>query len=144
MVLEAYRTIEQVLQAYVVTHRELSALVGNRFFPMIVPQNVEIPYGRYQRISSPRISSHSGPSCLASPRFQVDWIGGAFAQGLMGYGAAAELAQIFRFALQDFRGTLLTIRVDRIEFADERDFFDDDTKLVGRSQDLIIWHAEES
>ena len=142
MALAPNSTIEQVFRSFVLEDAGLSALIGDRFYPNVVPQNPTTPYGRFKRVSSPRASSHSGPSGLAHPRFQVDWVGGAEKQGLTGYGAAAEVARAARLALQDFRGLMVTIRVGRVEIVDERDFFDEQLKLVGRSQDFIIWHEE--
>lgn len=144
MALAANSTIEMALSSFMLNDARMSALIGTRFYPNIVPQNPTTPYGRYRRVDSPRESSHDGPSALAHPRFQMDWVGGAEALGFTGYGLAVETARAARFALQDFKGIMETIRIYRVELADERDFLDDDLKIVGRSQDFIIWHEEES
>ena len=136
-------TIEQALRQFIVDDPAISALIGTRFYSMTVPQKAQTPYGRYQRVSSPRVSSHDGPTGLAHPRFQIDWVTTSEAVSVDAYGKVVEIAIVARRVLDGFRGMMNTVRVHLIALEDERDLFDSDSKLTGRSQDYVIWHQEE-
>ena len=133
--------IEADLYAFITEHPRLSA-IGSRFYPLVLPQNVIYPAGRYQRISTPRISSHGGPSRLAGPRYQIDWWS-VDASGVSGFRTVSDVAEQCRKALDGFSGLMGTTRVGYVELIDERDFFEDDPLVFRVSQDFLVFHTED-
>ena len=134
--------IESDLYQFVTEHPRLVNQIGPRFYPLVLPQNVTYPAGRYQRITTPRLESHSGPSDLAAPRFQIDWWSPA-AAGVSGFRTVSDLADACRKALDGFSGLMGTTKVYRVAIEDERDLMEDDPVLFRVSQDFVIWHRED-
>ena len=133
--------IEAALYQFLTEHPRLSALIGARLYPLVLPQNVVYPAGRYQRISTTRVRSHGGPSLLASPRIQVDWWA-ADAPGVSGFRRVSDVAEACRLALDGFSGLMGTTHVDAATLVMERDLFEDDPLVFRVSQDFEIVHDE--
>lgn len=120
---------------YLTAHAGLSALIGDRLYPMRLPEGVTFPAMTYQRISTPRMRSHSGPSGLASPRFQYDcWD--------VTYAGAGAVARELRLALDGYRGGMGQIETFANFLEDERDDFDPATDQFRVIVDAIVWHRE--
>jgi len=68
----------------------LSALIGSRIYPLVVPQDATRPAIAYQRISGPRTYSHDGPT-IAFARFQLTCEGNNYMQACQ-VAAAARVA----------------------------------------------------
>jgi hypothetical protein len=127
--------IEEALAAKVTGTTAISALIGSRYYPIRLPERVTYPAVQYQRISGPRVRSHTGPSSLAHPRFQLTvWA--------TSYASAKAVATQLRIALDGFKGTLSGIRVDEIRLESDRDDYDEGTNLYRIDLDFIIWHQE--
>jgi hypothetical protein len=123
----------------------LTALVSTRIYPRRAPQEVTAPYVIFQRISTIRDHSHSGPSGLANPRYQFD-----------AYAATPEEADAIsdqiRLALDGYTGTVTSgespalfpdVWIQGIFAEDERDItFDDKAELHRTSSDFFIFHRE--
>lgn len=150
MALTANELIEQNLWSAVTDDATMSGLIGSRFYPVVAVQNPPrhpttrkvMAYGTYQRIGTPRERTHDGPSGLAHPRFQLNWVGGQNEDGTVAYDVALEVAMEARKLLDGFQGTLTSISVDSIELVDERDRYEDGLELMRIEQDYIIWHQE--
>ncbi len=131
-------TIEEGLYSYLSGYAGLTALVGTRIYPLVMPQNVTMPAIRYQRISSSRIYSHDGPNKLTHPRFQFS----CFAES---YATAKAVANQVRFALAGYQGTMGGAGGVTVQFAivdDEVDLYEDETKLHHVAVDVVVWHEE--
>lgn len=130
--------IEEALFSHLKSHAGLSALVGTRIYPQIMPQGVTMPAVTYQKISGPREYSHGGPSELAHPRFQLScWA--------KNYSTAKDIAEQVRLALQAYRGTMggaggVTVYGAFLE--NEIDLYESDTRLYHIPVDFSIWHKE--
>lgn len=113
----------------------VSAIVGTRIYPVVLPQKPTLPAITMQRIPGSRVRSTRGPSGLAQSRYQVDcW---AATQT-----AAEELAGVVRAATDGYRGTVSEVRIGGISVSGDRDFYEPDAKYNRVSFDLIIWHEE--
>ena len=124
--------IEEALYEHLKNNAGVSALVGNRIYPIEAPQEAALPYLVYQRISGPRVRSHSGPSGLAHPRFQIT--GAAEA-----YPALRNVLNAVRVALDGFRGTMgggVSVGAALVE-----NELDSEESFVSRL-DVVLWHAE--
>lgn len=64
--------IEVALRAALIAAPSVSALVGSRVYPTVLPQAPEYPAMTYQFITGGSEYSMQGPSKLASPRVQLD------------------------------------------------------------------------
>lgn len=127
--------IEEALFSRLSGFAGLSSLVGDRIYPLKLPQKPTLPAVVYQRISGARVRSLLGSSGLASPRFQFD----SYAAGAK---TSREVSEQIRLALQGFSGTVAGVRITGITFEGDRDFYYDDTGLYRRLADYFIWHNE--
>ncbi len=118
---------------------DLSALVGTKIYPVVAPQNVNLPFVTYQMISGVRIHAMIKDPGLTRPRFQLtSWS--------TSYATVQAVAKQVRLALQDYSGTMggsSGVPVQRIFFENEIDLVDTDDGRVTHycAQDFIIWHT---
>lgn len=127
--------IEEGFTTYLLAHTGLSALIGNRIFPMRLPEGVDLPAITYERVSGPRMRSHSGPSGTANPRYQFRCWGDP-------YSSAKDVADQLRIALDGFSGDMGTVAVQAAFVEDDVDDYNIATKQYNVRLDAILWHAE--
>lgn len=121
------------LEAEIVTELErnsdLQALIHGRIYPMLLPQNPELPAVTYSRISTTPLYCQEGNAQLVRQRLQ-------FSCWAMSHQEAATVAAAVRRALEG--------RVVGVAFADnEIDFYEPETGYYHRALDMIIWSQEE-
>lgn len=129
--------MEAALFKHLSTQAGVTALVGTRIYPLVLPQNVAYPAIRYQRISTPRVYSKSGPSGDSRPRLQIDcWA--------LTYGDAKRLADAVETAMKGFAGTHNGHRVASVVCDDEQDGYEPDPAppVYRRTLDFLIWYEE--
>jgi hypothetical protein len=91
-------TIEEGIVYRLKNYSGLSALVGDRIYPLKLPQGVILPAVTYQRISTPRVITHDqGTGGLAMPRFQ-------FSAYDDGYSSVKAVIKQIREALNGYKG----------------------------------------
>lgn len=122
-------SIESSLYARLTAHAGVSALVGTRIYPLLMPQTPVLPAITYQRISAEHIASIGGHSGLENPRIQIDiWA--------LSYNTSKALAAQVRAALTEsmdgFAALLLT----------DLDDYEPETRIYRCSLDFSLW-AEE-
>jgi hypothetical protein len=117
---------------------DVSALVGTRIYPNVIPQDADLPALAFQQISRPGDMAHDGPYGVVFPRFQIT------AQANT-YDEVADLINKVRIAIDGttglwggtagvtVEGTFVKNIQDGYEFATERE-----TKRL----DVIIGHQE--
>ena len=130
--------IEEALVTYLTGYAGLTALIGTRVHPLRLPETPTYGAVTYQRISAPRIQSHTGSSALAFPRFQFD----CYATTYLG---AKRVAEQLRLALDGFKGTMggaTGVAVGSSLSQSDRDFYDPATRTWRVSIDFIIGHTE--
>lgn len=117
----------------------VTALASTRIYPLYARQTAVKPFIVYQRISSVREHSHSGPSSLARPRFQ-------FRCAANTYGEARQLADAVRGALDGYKGTVASVEIGSITFENEIDVEEvaDDSQSTVYSSilDFYVWHGD--
>ena len=113
----------------------VTALISTRMYPVVIPQDVSLPAVAYQRISTARVYSHDGPSCLARPRFQ-------FSCTATTYSAARAVANAIRAALDGYNDTANGVRIMAAFTQNEFDGFTDTDDLWTVYQDYFVWHVE--
>lgn len=107
----------------------LTALVGERFYPLTLPQNVVLPAIRYQQISEPPELTHSGPADISRPRIQLTIHAST-------YATAAAIGAALRAALHGSQRWGAG-RVSWIE--NEWDEYEPDLEQYVRFVDVMIW-----
>jgi hypothetical protein len=91
--------LERALYAHLVGWPALSALTRDRVFPVVIPEDADLPAVAYQRISGPRLLAHDGPTGMAEGRMQVTVLGTSYAE-------AKEIAGAVRALFDGWRGIL--------------------------------------
>lgn len=124
-------TIEEGLVAFVAAN---CPAAGGQLLPRI-PKNPSFPLHTYQRISGPRDHSHSGPSGLANPRFQIN----TYARKLTQAKAAAEE---LRRAMDGYKGLMGAVDVQECFLATDRFDYDPVLLLWRYISDFRIRHRE--
>lgn len=134
--------LEEGLGSYLSTYAGLVLLIGDRVFPMRIPQGETLPCLTYQRISTPRVLTHQSSGAtgdLAHPRFQFD----AWAPTQK---TAKLVTDQVRAALNGKTGSIgtapnnITIRAALVD--GETPEFDPETEIYRSRSEFIIWHEE--
>lgn len=122
------------LHARLTNDFDVAALVGTRVYPVIVPQNAQMPYVRYQTISDPRPEHLGGYDGARVTRVQAD----CFAQT---YSAGRQLAEAIIAALAE-PAQVTGVRFGRIKAEGPRDLGEDTPKgfIHRASVDLLVEH----
>ncbi len=120
----------------------VAALVASRIYPVVAPQETDLPYLTIQRIDRPRERHQGGDAKLPHPRIQIDcWAATEF--------AADQLAEALRGVLDEFSGPLgggrehvehCYLEDDRQEYVPPTDGSEQGTHRV--SMDFIVWYRE--
>lgn len=119
--------LEQRLYAHLSADADVSALVGSRIYPLVMPQGAALPAIVYQRISGVP-ANHAGrvPS-LESARVQVN----CYAKT---YGVAKDLCDAVVWRMQQSSPYFQCTRVN------ERDLYDDEDRTFALALDFSLWH----
>jgi hypothetical protein len=127
----------QYLVAHLNAHAGLSALVGSRIYPLILPQSPTLPAVTFQQISRVPVHDRSMPDTLVTTRWQWNVNARTYATAL------PVMAQL-KIALQAFsRSSAPRVEVVWLEneFAnDEPDV--DENNYYQITIDSMIWHEE--
>lgn len=117
--------IEEAIYAHLSTSTALTAIVSNRIYPIMMPQEPTIPAVTYQRVSNVHINAISGACGLDNIRIQIDcWT--------TSYSAAKTLGDVLRKAMASAPFTAL-------QLSDE-DIYDPDTEIYSVSMDYSCWY----
>lgn len=120
--------LEKRIYAVLTGYTGVSALVGTRVYPLVLPQKCTFPAISYLRVSGGQQMNLSGYSRLEAPRIQVD----AWAES---YGQAKDLAAAIRAAL-------LSATDFKVSDISDRDLFEDSSALFRVSTDFTVWHRD--
>jgi len=125
-------TAEQILYDLLRHDAAVSASLGDRIFPVRLPDEVILPAMTYLKASCIRYASHGGPSKLASSRFQLDCYSADYLE-------AKRLALAVVSALHGKKGGDIQAAFNE----NETDSFSPDTGIYRVTADVLIWHREE-
>ncbi len=126
-------SIETALQAHLITHPGLSALVGTRVYPTQLPGNVTLPAVTYQRISTTP-TQHRSHAEHGRIRLQIDgWA--------TTYGGTVALREQIRDAMATFTRPA-NPRVDVALLQDDRDLREPDSERWRVSMDYFLFSTE--
>jgi hypothetical protein len=122
----------------------VSAIIGSRVYPNVLPQNALYPCIRYSRISTPRtewrVLDYNDNEGYAAPRFQLNCYA-------LKHSDALNLAQAVFRHLKSFHGTVAGLRIDLIAPDDEAGQYEPgvaagDVGVHDQRLDVFISHAE--
>lgn len=124
--------VETILYARLSGYSGLTALVGDRIHPVILPEGVTYPAVTYQRISTyPRDSSMSVDNGLVRARFQISiWADT--------YASVKSVKEQVRGALQRYTTTGL----QGSYLVSENDLYDEDALKYGVAIDFELVYME--
>ena len=117
-------TLEEGLFAYLTAVPGIAAQAGTRVYPAPAPEDPTYPLIVYQRISTVRVRSMTGPSQLAQARMQIN----AHAAT---YATAKTLADELRNALDGYQGVMGTVPVSGSFLEDDADAPDVSPEVEG-------------
>ena len=112
--------------------------LGDRIYPLKLPQNVAHPAVVYQRISAPRLSAFKRDVTAVAATIQVD----VYGDEEKGYEAFADVADAVRMALQRYRSKSHPFIILDTFIDAERDDYEENTKLFRKSFDIRAWYRE--
>ena len=118
-------TIEQDVHAALAGHAGLTALVGDRIYPVVLPEGVSYPAVRYQRIGGGPLQHTGGDSGLENARIQIDVWAKRYAQ-------AKDTAEQVRAAIR-------TATAFKAVSVAEVDGYEDDTRTFRVTLDYSLW-----
>ena len=120
-------SVEERLYTRLTTDPTLTALVGNRVTPVLLPQDVTYPAITFNRVSTERIQTLSGSTGLARASFQVS----AFSPD---HTEMLTVASGIREALDGNEGTLIENQIE---------LYDQTARVHYANLDFAIWHTEK-
>jgi hypothetical protein len=132
-------SIDESLVGILQASSTVTAICGQRIYPLFARQTAVKPLVVYQRISSVREHAQDGPAGLARPRFQFRCVGNSFSQ-------ARSLADAVRASLDGYKGTAGGVVIGAITCENEVDLEDvaTDSEATAFSVllDFFVWHGE--
>lgn len=128
--------IEESLVAKLLATAAVTALVGARIEPLVLSQGATLPAIVYQRISGPRVRSHSGPSGLAHPRIQFTCWGSTYLQ-------AKSVAKALRQTFDGFKDLAASPAIGGLFVENDLDDYEEETQTYQVIVDVIAWHSED-
>ena len=113
----------------------LTALVGQRIYPILLPHNATFPAVTHQQISGPRVTRLNSDPGVVEGRWQVDSWGETHMSALL---VAAQV----RAALKRYRGTNDTTEILDVYLDEESQDYDEAVKRYFVTQDYKVWWRE--
>ncbi len=130
-------TIEQGLVAELRADGAVSAIVGQRIFPEVVPQGQDGAAIVYRRVGTTRHQTLDGQRNVIEVIMRIDCWEDSF-------GACWTLANAVRSALNQLTGAIggFTIQRSHLEAESNLSVFEGDKREYRVSQDYVIWYVE--
>lgn len=126
-------TIEDVIAYRLLADSNVTALIGDRIFPIQAAQNTAAPLIIYTLITTEPTNLLSESVGFVGSRFQFDMWAKTKKE-------AKTLGNKVRASLDALSGTILGVRVDGTLYEDEFDGYDGEANLFRVSQEYRFWH----
>ncbi len=126
-------TIEEAVYSRLTDDGAVAAQVGTRVYPLVIPQDVDLPAIAYQVISSEAKWSHSGPSGLTQTRVQLTIVADD-------YATAKATDQAVRAAFNAVSFDAAGVHVQGAFIDNVLDDFDAAVATPTIRTDVIVWH----
>jgi hypothetical protein len=112
----ALKSPESVLRSALVSSQAVSALVGNRVYPVVAPANAALPYITWRRAAVQRSHSLAGPIGTPVVSLELELYAST-------YEGARDLADKCRLVLDGYGGSLNNVEVSNTTLDNEYDGF---------------------
>jgi len=130
--------VEHALLKHLLAQTALTALIGERLYYVIAPQDVQTPYIVFFKVSATRGRTLTASSHLVYSRFQFSIFSDT-------YYAAKQIAEQIQVALQDKNNEIIGgtggVRVS-IQYDGEQDLFEPETELYHVPVEYLIDYNE--
>ena len=107
---------ELLIYGLLTANASVSAIVGTKVFPGLAPMGTALPIVIYQRTSTDRVHSITGPVGVPVVTIQVTSWGTSYENG-------KELSRAIRLALDGYSGTSGGVTVQRVTLTSDSDVF---------------------
>jgi hypothetical protein len=129
-------TIEEGLFTFVTAQVDVAAIIGTRFYAVVIPQEPPYPVIVHQRMAGPRERAADGPTSSVESTYALTcWA--------KSYAEATTLARVLRKALDGTRGPLGDVSIGWATAEEGQDLYEETLKLFGRVVQLSIQHTED-
>ena len=137
--------VRPAVRALILSNPDIVTAVGDRVFPVVLPQGEVRDSIVYHRISETEIYHYRGASWLMQTRFQIDSLSRST-------DAAARLANLVHETISGFSGTInlpgppaSVCKVQGIFHSSlSSEAIDDPTKIYTLGRDFFVWHNEHN
>lgn len=126
--------LEQDLVTYLSANGELTGMISDRLYPLVLPQSPTLPAVVYQEIDYAPVVSQSGSSAIEDVRFQFK----CWSTTLL---EARQVRDILQRALSGYRGYIGSKEITSF-VENGRSGYDGETGLSYAMIDARIWHQE--
>lgn len=123
--------LEQALASWLLAQLPVAALLGDRLYPLVLPQAGGLPAATWQRIGADIEYDLDGPAGLERPLVQIDCWAASFAD-------ARGLAGAIREVLHGYSGPMGDLTVQRVVIEREADEYEAETQLYRCGADYRI------
>lgn len=139
-------TVEYAIRSLALADSQITASIATRWYPKPAPEGMNTyPYVDYQKIDTIPAATHNNVDRsqiapgFAKTRLQLTLWG-------LTYDQIETLCNHFRRVLRDYKGTTGSpaVRIDRIEWLNDRDEYDEIVQKRQRIIDLMIQHATDN
>lgn len=131
--------IEQAFRGLLAANTGLSALVGAKIYPLVVPQNTAYPAVVYQVISkipnSEPCQGEQHSENVQQARMQVS----IYAEK---YEQIVAIDEAIRSALDYYKGTVGTVQISSLRFLSARDLYAQEALVYHRAIDYRIIYSK--
>lgn len=128
--------IEKALYQKLSSTSAINAVVGNRIYPVFLPEKTALPAIVFLRVSTTGAAiSHTKSSGKLTSSFEV----GCYGKDIQ---VAKSLAKLVRGALSGFSGSVAGIVIHRAEVENEFDDYDFETGLYTVPVEVSLTHDE--
>jgi hypothetical protein len=122
--------LEANLQKIITEAPSFTAIAGTRLYPVLLPEEPTLPAATYQRITTIRSYSTTGPVSLNRVRMQFDCWGETYAQ--------VKQLQAALLAILEDRSTYTSAGIDSIMLDTATDGYEHDARIYRVSLDFIV------
>jgi hypothetical protein len=129
-------SLETSLYLHLSTHVDIQPLVGNRVYPVLLPQNPTYPAITYRRDDDSRYSTLDGnQNAFVDASLILDAWGET-------YAAAKNLADEIKAALQNLTGDMSGLTVNRVHMGGYVEVYETEVQAYRVSHGIFVSYSE--
>ena len=129
---------EEALFSYLKSFQGLSSLVGERIYPLVIPQKASLPAVTYQRVSAVRQHALQMDTGYTTQMYQISCWSKSYAQSW-------HIASQLRLSLQNFSGVMggaEGVHIDAVLLEGEMAGFEPDTNTYYYHMEFQFFYKE--